>query len=148
MSDYLKKRERERKLEKIRGKARNGNGNGNGNGKRARARSADDDNEHNTVHNLQLYTENTGELYPAMQDVRRTLLRAVKQGRYDRDLGRARFATLLKTKAARMYRREWPDAPRYGAYPFSPEVIEGAADSMAEDFEAAAGTGEYDYLIR
>jgi hypothetical protein len=143
MSDYLKKRERERKLEKIRGKAKNGNGNGG----RRRARNSDDDNAHNTVHNLKLYTENTGELYPAVQDVRRALLRAMRQGRYDRDMGRARFATLLKTKAARMYRKEWPDAPRYGAYPFSPDVIEGAADSMANEFEIVARGGEYDYLL-
>lgn len=97
--------------------------------KRQSARTIQD--SHNDADELLLYAENTGELYPARQEIEKQLRQEMANGTYSRE-NAARLFRSWFDRAATMYRQEIGSTDHI----FSPTVRMIASSEMATRFEA------------
>jgi len=99
------------------------------------------------VTELLLYIENTGELYPMIQAVQKSLM--TKRARGDFDILKAGKAWMnVANRGAQMYTREYGTRGPHGSYGiFSPGTRSAVAGRLMSDFSGQAATGELDYLL-
>lgn len=119
---------------------------GNPHNPRRRSRVSEAPDEH-AITDLVLYAENSAELYPMMQSVRKALLTRMRRGDYDiLKSGKAWFNVM--NRAAQLYTREFGTPGPHGSYGvFSVGTRSAAAGRMQSQFSTEAATGELDYLL-
>ena len=99
------------------------------------------------VTELLLYIEDTGELYPMIQAVQKSLM--AKRARGDFDILKAGKAWMnVANRGAQAYTREFGTRGPHGSYGiFSVGTRSAVAGRLMSSFSGEAATGELDYLL-